>query len=435
MKRKTSTYLPIVLITLFLSNALFAQQVKWPDSPELRKEAEKHNVIYYDAMQAKKFQEAANSLGWLLKNVPDLSEDIYKAAPKIYPELIKELSDATAKVAYQDTFLMSFDNRIKYYGNEAFVLNYKGYYLYPYYYNRPAEQENMYNTYKKIVELNGNKSYSPNVNYLMALASIRKKAEKISDTDYIALYEQLMTVADYNVKNDAAQKAAWEKSVEELNKYFAANVKITCDIINNNLAAKFKSNKTREEAEKLKRYLGAADCYSEPLFLEVMEFIAKDEPTYANFSVIGKIYESKKEHAKAKEFYAKAAEIGSNGAEKGKAYKEIMEIEFRIGAKASARAYAQKMMAQDPSQSGYGYTVIGNLYLGSGGDCADENPVLAKAYAIAAYEAYKKAGNQEKMGLAKKYFPSTEEIFQSTMGGKTVTLSCWIGETVTIPAP
>lgn len=80
------------------------------------------------------------------------------------------------------------------------------------------------------------------------------------------------------------------------------------------------------------------------------------------------------------------------------------------------------------------YTAIGNMYLASGSICGGSNPLEKRAYAIAAYNMYVKAGNTEKQKHAQKYYPTKEMIFQyPDSQGKAYTLPCWIGETVILP--
>jgi hypothetical protein len=52
---------------------------------------------------------------------------------------------------------------------------------------------------------------------------------------------------------------------------------------------------------------------------------------------------------------------------------------------------------------------------------------------MAAYEMYKKAANNSGMARAKQQFPLKEEVFlEGKSVGDSMTVGCWIGETVTI---
>ncbi|MGD1843648.1 MAG: tetratricopeptide repeat protein [Thermonemataceae bacterium] len=432
---KVNVFLSILAMMLGSFAAYAQAQYNWPDDPKQRAEAEKHNVLYYDAMQAGNYEESAKSLGILLTKYPKLSEEVYKGAAKVYPELIQKLTDEEAKKAYQDTFMMSFDQRIEHFGKAPFVTNYKGYYAYQFYSTRPEKHQETYDLYMKIMELNGNKTYFYNAQYAMAIVATMYVGKKLPLEQGIKDYKQISAIAKHNVSNNEKEKTEWTNTEEEINKMFAQYFKpaLTCDFIRDNLSQKFKETKSLEEAKKLQNLMVAADCYKEDLFVQVMEVTSKEEPSYENMKALGKLYEAKGNNTKSVEYYNKAANMARSGVEKGKAYKEIMEIYVRTGAKQSGRSYAQKMMQADPSQSSYGYTVIGNLYLGSGGQCSNDNKVKAKAYAIAAYNAYQKAGNSAKMATAKQYFPSNEEIFFEKLKGQSYTLECWIGETVTIP--
>ena len=102
--------------------------------------------------------------------------------------------------------------------------------------------------------------------------------------------------------------------------------------------------------------------------------------------------------------------------------------------KAATRTYLLQLLALEPASAGTIYASIGDLYIGSP-ECGTKDAVEGRAYAIAAWNMYQKAGNKTKMSYAKQFYPSKADIFQSGKGGKSVTLNCWIGETVRIPLP
>ena len=72
--------------------------------------------------------------------------------------------------------------------------------------------------------------------------------------------------------------------------------------------------------------------------------------------------------------------------------------------------------------------------MGSHKQCAGlESKVKDRGVFLAAYKMYKKAGNSSKMARAKAQFPSSEEIFTEGMTiGQSISVGCWIGETVTL---
>jgi len=103
------------------------------------------------------------------------------------------------------------------------------------------------------------------------------------------------------------------------------------------------------------------------------------------------------------------------------------------GHKSKARNSAYKAVGADPSRK-VAYKLIGDLYFRSYNDCkAGVSKVQDRAVYLAAFEMYRKAGDAKMMASAKQQFPSIEEIFELDMKeGESITVGCWINETVTI---
>ncbi|MCK5281098.1 MAG: hypothetical protein KAK04_21235, partial [Cyclobacteriaceae bacterium] len=105
----------IFLIGLF-GTVIFSSanaQWNWPDD---RAKAEEKNALYTDSFKQGNFRASANDLSWLLKNAPNLNKSIYIHGVKIYNGLASEEADDAKKIMFQDSVLMLYDLRIKYFG-------------------------------------------------------------------------------------------------------------------------------------------------------------------------------------------------------------------------------------------------------------------------------------------------------------------------------
>ena len=72
--------------------------------------------IYRNDYKNKNYEEAIKSWRWVLINCPEFNEYIFANAPKIIYYQIKK--NDNNKLAYIDTLMMVYDQRIKYYGKE-----------------------------------------------------------------------------------------------------------------------------------------------------------------------------------------------------------------------------------------------------------------------------------------------------------------------------
>ncbi len=436
----------IFLNTIFSAFALMVSfqsiaQVKEPTDPKLREMLVKQRILYKNAMQDKKYQDAANHLGWIYKNTPDNAAYHYQVASETYPKLLAELKDDKMKKAYQDTFLMSYDNYVKYFPNdkagkpqEGTQMNYKGYYAFEYLSVRPEATETLNNLFKKIIDLNGNNTFPGNLYYAMEATCKAMTEKKITDDAGFIQYEKINAIVEHNLKNNAAQKAQFEQASELLTKKFTDcfKAKITCEFIEKNLSKKYNETKSKEEAIKLSNYLSDADCTKSPLFAEIAEKLAKEDPSFDNFYKLYQMFESRGEAAKAQEYFTKSQGLATTVPQKTKITKKLIANSQKAGNKAVTRTYLLQLLALEPSSAGTIYASIGDLYISSS-ECGTKDAVEGRAYAIAAYNMYQKAGNSTKMAYARKFYPSKADVFQSGKGGKSVTLNCWIGETVRIP--
>ena len=438
----------IFLNTIFSIFALMVSlqamaQVKEPTDPKLREMLIKQRILYKNAMQDKKYQDAVNHLGWIYKNVPDNAAYHYQVAADTYPKLIAELKDEKIIKAYQDTFLMSYDNYVKYFPKdkagkpqEGTQLNYKGYYAYEYLSLRAGTTETLNNLFKKIIELNENNTFAGNLYYAMEATCKAMAEKKITDDAGFAQYEKINAVIEYNLKNNAAQKAEFTQANDLIMKQFTEcfKSKITCEFIEKNLTKKYNETKSKEEAVKLSNYLSEADCTKSPLFAEIAEKLAKEDPSFENFYKLYQMFEARGEATKAQEYFSKSQGLATTTPQKTKITKKLISNSQKTANKAATRTYLLQLLALEPASAGTIYASIGDLYIGSP-ECGTKDAVEGRAYAIAAWNMYQKAGNKTKMNYARQFYPSKADIFQSGKGGKSVTLNCWIGETVRIPLP
>lgn len=425
-----STFL---LVLLLATTPLFAQDGwNWGDEPQKAKE--KYTLLSDDA-KAGNFERARHPLAWLLTKTPDLNKSLYMKGADIYEGLVKNTEDGDKKSVYEDSALVMYDLRIKYFQDEANVLNRKGGLAMTYLQDRPERYPELFDLYTKIVELNGNDSFYYNVNYAMYLAGVMFKSERYTEEEIISLHEKLTKIVDANIAKNDDYKQYWDKAKEYIDSEFAAGVTMDCEKINKFLMPKLAEDPDNiDMIEEVLAQMLKAECLDDPKFLELAIKLADAKPSFGRYAFLYKYYLRQKDNTKALDYIKKAEEYAENNAQKADLYILMGGIYRSQGAKSTARSYYQKAAATDASKTSEAYTAIGDLYMGSSGECTNSNPVLARAVFIAAFNAYTRAGNGAKAAQAKQYFPRREDAFNHGGAGTTVNVGCWIGETVTIPA-
>jgi tetratricopeptide (TPR) repeat protein len=255
-----------------------------------------------------------------------------------------------------------------------------------------------------------------------------QRYDKISEINDIkikkALSENKQDVVDRLMKNKI--------SIDEL--LTKCGVKIDCDFVRKNMAPKFHQNPTDVAyATKIFRFMFNGGCVGDPLWLEAAEVVHKDSPDYGLAKTMGLIYAKNGKMDKAEALINEAASLASTPAQKAESF--ILQGDFtsQKGNKSAAREFYRKALIADPSEK-EGYEKIGDLYMGSFKDCAkNANMAEDRLVYIAAYDMYAKAGNQQKMAQARAQFPSVTELFElNWKEGDTKSISCWVGETVSL---
>lgn len=431
MKSITKHLLSLVLLVGATTLAISQPGWNWGDSVDKAKEK---NALYTDFVRAENWKQAMKPHAWLLKNTPDLNASIYINGAKIYEGLAESTDDKTKILEYQAKTLELYDLRIKYFNDEADVLNRKALAAYKFYKGEQAKYKELYELFNQAFEINQNDFYLGNLTaYMDVIRRYKLTGGDISDAEVFEKYTEIADVLQYQ-RDNGADPNRLNKYADYIDKLLTATVDVDCNFIEEKLGPKFRKNP--EDINLAKKIFGMMlqqKCTDSPLAMEVAEVVNEEEPNFGIAKFIGVKAASEGDIAKAQEYYEKAIELTDENPKKAEVYMSLARIQSSQGSKVAARSSARKALAFDPSNA-EPYLFIGDLYMGSFEDCrGGESRVKDRAVFIAAYEMYQKAGNSQRMNDAKAQFPSIEEIFnEGKEEGQSITVDCWINETVEI---
>jgi len=421
----------LLIIGLILSaglNAIAQDGWKWPEDVD---QAKTNNALYADAVKSKEFATAVTPHQWLLDNCPDLNKSLYINGAKIYEGLEAAEADAAKKAEYQAKALQMYDDRIKYFGGEANVLNRKAFKAYKFYKSDKTQYKFLIDLFDKTVNLNGNKTLDNNlVAYMDVVRRYKLSGGELSDEEVIERYG---IVSDIISAKDAAKpNPKYERYQENVDKLLTATVDVNCEFIESKLVPKMNEDQDPKMAKKVFQLMLSAKCSDSPSFLEAGEIVYADSPSFGIAKVLAIKYGAAGNKTKALEYYDAALELSDDNLKKAEIYLSKAQTYAASGKKSQARASYRQAVANDPSVSADAYTAIGNMYMSSYDDCKQAvSKVDDRLVFIAAYNQYKKAGNSSAMAKAKAQFPSISEIFELGLTeGQSMTLGCWINETV-----
>ncbi len=406
---------------------------KWPEDVETAKEK---NALYSDAVKSKDWATAQPAHQWLLDNCPDLNKSIYVNGVKIYDALQAAEKDPVKKVELQEKCMQLFDDRIKYFGDEANVLDRKASKAYKYFKQDKTKLQDLLSLYQKVYEMKGEKVADGNLLGYMDVIR-RCKGYKIGDLTDESIIDRYSTISDiFDAKLADPNKSQRSKdylvkaqaSVDQL---FSALVEVDCEFIESKFAPKMRETKNVKLAKKIFKLMLNAKCTDSPTFIEAGEIVFAQEPDAGMAKVIAIKYGASKDYAKATEWYDKALGLTDDNLTKAEIHLAKAKTYRNQGYKSKARSSAKQALSNDPSMKN-AYVFIGDLYYASYDDCKKgESRVDDRLVFIAAYGQYAKAGNSALMKKAKAQFPSIGEIFELGLEeGQSMTVGCWINETV-----
>lgn len=404
----------------------------WPSDPAAEAKARELNAAYVDYMKSEQFVEATKGLNWLLVNAPNLNESIYINGVTVYDGASKATTDEAQKRIYQDSVMTVFDLRKEQYNKENVWIENKAYFAYQYFLNDRNRVGDIVSVFDRAVEVNG-KLNTPGLTAAFFNAVYRHNAynKAFTKEELLARYESLNKMLDEAEANgtDVSQPRG---TLEQL---VVVMELIDCDFIENTLGPKLIANPSDMAlAQQVFKYSFQYKCLNNNSFMVALEIIDNDNPTFATSQVRAMKLMQSRDYDKAVPVLEKALGLSETNEQKAEILFDLAKAKAQQGNKSAARTYALEAARADESKAKDSYNLVAQLIMGSFNDCRrNVSRAEDQALFIAAYNYYQRAGNSEGMRDARARFPSKEELFtEGKQAGQTVTVGCWVGETVTL---
>ncbi len=423
-----------------------------------------------DYLNSRKYDEALTYWNKLIQDCPKHSEAVYADGIKIFKVKLKAAKKAGDKEkvkTYTNKILSLYDQWIANFPNSknlARIYHDKGLMMLN---SKTGTKEELYKVFSKGYNLDKTKFTNPKAIYGYFDAGVAMyKNKKISFEDLINLYDNLMgsidkatdkytkMMEDLQKKEDAGELMSREahklkairrnlpvynivaKNMDNILgelgdcKHLVPLYKRTFDLNKNNPAW------LRKAAHNLSK----KDCSNDPIFKKLVVQLDKIEPSYNSAYYLGILNEKQGQINTAVNYYKKAINLSNNAYDKAKIYYKLARLAEKRGQKSQARTYAYKALENKPSM-GSAYLLIARLYAHSANSCGKDEFSKRATYWLAASMADKAARvdpsiakSARKVAAAyRSKAPSKTDIFMKNMGGKKITLKCWIGGSVTVP--
>ncbi len=428
-------YYLILFAFSLISTSGHSQCKEWT-WPENKVKAEEQVVLFQDAYNYKQYRQALKPLNWILKNAPNLNTSIYIKATEIYDKLASREKDIVKKERLIDSLMILYDKRIAVCGEKASVVNRKALSSFKYEING-TDPASILRIMDEAFELNGTDVFDATlVPYIQTIVINQKKYKNLTNQQVLDRYDQISSVLDVKMQSsssDVAQKAKLNKIKESVDDWLLKIVKIDCAFIKEYLEPKLSETPDDIKLNKqIFRYMLNSNCTNDPIWLEIAERILCNEKDFGLAKNIAIKYALQKDLAKAELFYKEALSLAPGKSDSSQTMLSIGELNANVD-RQSAREFFRNSLAIDPKQK-KGYEKMGDLYYNSFDECSQKkNAADDRATYLLAYDYYSKSGNQKKMAITKKLFPSKEEIFlMNYQKGQAINVGCWINESTII---
>ncbi|WP_445453863.1 tetratricopeptide repeat protein [Flavobacterium sp. 25HG05S-40] len=184
----------------------------------------------------------------------------------------------------------------------------------------------------------------------------------------------------------------------------------------------------------------SSECSSKPIFQTLAEklYAIKATAQSANFVAIANAKQRK--FPEAIKFYNESAALQTNPIEKAKTY-YILATSFSANDAGKSKEYLNKALAADPKM-GKAYLFLAQMYVNGSKNCAKTDFEKKAIYNLAIQTLQNVAVAEPKLKPAADKMMedytlkglSASDISKEKMNGKSLTIGCWINETISFPA-
>lgn len=390
-------------------------------------------ALFQDAVKAKQYRAAATHFHWLLEHQLKQHVSIYILGVDVLDDLIKTEQDQAHKRVLIDSILLVYDLRLKYCGDSANVINRKALASYRYNINGPSPGR-VLELMDEAFRLNGPGILDATlVPYMQATALTMLKEKKLTEEDVMKRYDLLMRILDTKLKlaaNDKKRSITLNEYKAEIDQLLFKLVKVDCDFVHKQLAPKYwQSPSDLTLAKRIFTQILDSNCDKDTLWLRTGEFIFSKKEDFGLAKFLGLQYVLSENIDKANYFIDASLRLAPNGSDSADIFILKGSLWLRQNNQSAARSSYREAFRVDVKHTD-ALEKIGDLYYNSFKECSKEVSMADDRMTyLVAYDYYQKAGNREKMQMAKQLFPSREEVFlMNYRVGESRLVGCWINE-------
>jgi len=398
--------------------------------------------LYTEYYKQKNYVDALPYWKIVFAECPKITSNLYLHGVRMYNIKLKQEKELDLKYGYLDTIMMIYDQRIKYFNREGYVLGRKGKDLLAIRRDNMDNVQEGYDMIKRSISLQNEKSQIDILVIYMTASSTLFEGGKIDGEKVIENYALISDIIDKQIGKKPEEETL-KRAKEAVDNVFATSGAATCDGLIGLFGPKFEqSPNDLNQMKKILHLLGQTRCQKSEFYFTVSTSYHKQEPTSKSAYLLAQMNVERKKFENAARYYKEAIELETDNVEKSKYYLKLGDITYReLGNYSLARTYALEAKDSDPS-SGHPYMLIGSIYAASK-PCGD-NELSEKAIYWLAVDYFIRAKNidselakiaNKNISLYSQHFPGSEMIFfHGFKEGDEYQVECWINEKTKVRA-
>lgn len=371
--------------------------------------------------QTKDYAEAYKNWKHLATNVPCSHFNIYAIGEVVLTDLITKEKDSLKKRAFVEDLNTNFKQRIQYFGDENKQRERWAKSLYTL---APYEYEIINDNLERTIDRDGDSTDSDIMIYYLNNAFRAFNAKKLSNDQMFENYNKLSDIVENNIEvneSDSAELSRWlglQMSLDQI----ISNVG-TCE----DLLAQFKpylaTNKTDKEwLNKAEKALRAKKCTGDPIYIEILEYLYKLDPTLDVAKRLSSYYYGSGKNTTLGNKYMEEviARDKGNNAKNSDRYATMASKAQKAGNTSAARNYADKALALNPN-NGYALLIKGSALYKIARGCSETafdkkaSAWIMMEYALKAKSSDSRVSRQASNTYARysAYGPGDEDKFMN----------------------
>tara|TARA_R100000935_G_scaffold51195_1_gene77512 strand:- start:174 stop:1595 length:1422 start_codon:yes stop_codon:yes gene_type:complete len=425
-------------------------------------------ALAYDDAKANRYDQAYQPLMEVKEKCPTYSLATFQYLDRILKHKLENAQGAEKNKLIEENIQLMND-RLKHFPNKTNAADIQGEVAWLKYENGIGTKEEQFKAFDEAFQASPESFTSPKriYAYFSLLVDLQDEGKK-SLNDVFGLYDDVITkiedeenklaqmLAPLLEKQEAGtaltaqEKKLVENSEINLNAYSQVKGSVNgklgqradCENLVPLYNKDFEENKGDINWLKIaSERLSAKDCTDDPIFIKVSEALHKAEPSAKSALYLGQLAEAAGKSSEAMKYYNESAQLETNPNDKSRAYMKIADNYRKGGNFGQARTFYRRSLDAKPS-NGRAYLHIANMIAQSANNCGQTTFEKRAVYWLAANYAAK-AGSvdpsisgvaNESVAAYRGRAPQKSDIFQEGMQGKTISVGCWIGESVKVPA-